>query len=178
MIVYSPTDGDALTSSVESLPRHCFLITGLGKSLPDQVIRMREELDRLCRLHEDFSDKTLGNLYFELGIAQAMGKETVVVKSPRYALASDLVRTEYIEFDDEFEVRFGRFLDALEVQASHYQMMAEQLERNPVLSLDYLRRAFLLTGDESLRDAARELLQQANLDDRARNSVEVLGARF
>lgn len=213
MIIYSPTDGDALTSAIPSMPRNCFLITKLGKSLPPEVLRMRrlvtelsaahelaiidathkvtgrDILNKIWRLiagcpisialcHESFPPKTLANIYFELGVAQAMGKETVMVKSPGFEVASDLVRTEYIEFDDDFDDRFTRFLEEIDERASHYEMMAEQLERNPILALDYLKRAFLLTEDQGLRERASELLQDANVTDRAKNSVEVLAATF
>ena len=36
------------------------------------------------------------NIYYKLGVAQALGKETLVVKSPGAKLPSDFVRTEYV----------------------------------------------------------------------------------
>ena len=66
----------------------------------------------------------------------------------------------------------------VEERAEHYEMMADQLERNPVLSLDYLRRAFLITGNNELRQSAKDLLKGANVVHRAKNSVEVLAAGF
>ena len=56
--------------------------------------------------------------------------------------------------------------------------MADQLESNPVLSIDYLKRAFLITGDIRLRKKASKLLHEAGLEDRAKNSVEQLAASF
>ncbi len=93
-------------------------------------------------------------------------------------LLSDLVRSEYIVFDGRFEENFLLFLDELAERADHYEMMAEQLERNPVLSIDYLKRAFLLTNEQGLKERALQTLQSANLQDRAKNSVEVLAASF
>lgn len=213
MILYSPMDGDALTSKIALFPLNCFLMTRLGAVVPPLAIEMRSEISRICQsrnfsvidaqhrvtgrdllnkiwhliagcpvsiaiLHEDFPASTLANIYYELGVAQAMGKETVVVKSPAYEVASDLVRSEYIVFDGRFEENFLLFLDELAERADHYEMMAEQLERNPVLSIDYLKRAFLLTNEQGLKERALQTLQSANLQDRAKNSVEVLAASF
>jgi len=213
MILYSPTDGDALTSKIASYPQNCFLMTRLGGAVSIQAIEMRTEISRICQarnfnvidarhkvtgrdllnkiwqliagcpvciaiLHEDFPAGTLANIYYELGVAQAMGKETVVVKTPAFEVASDLIRSEYIVFDQNFTENFLLFMDDLAVRAEHYEMMAEQLERNPVLSIDYLKRAFLLTNDSNLKAKALLTLQGANLQDRAKNSVEVLAASF
>lgn len=48
MIIYSPTDGDALTSNVKWLPRHCFVITQLGGKIDPELKRMRDRMHRLC----------------------------------------------------------------------------------------------------------------------------------
>ena len=45
-------------------------------------------------VHEDTASSTQANIYYELGIAQALGKETVIVKSPGAKVPSDFVRTE------------------------------------------------------------------------------------
>ena len=57
-------------------------------------------------------------------------------------------------------------------------MIADQLERNPILAIDYLRRAFLISGDERFRDKVKIHLDSAKLGDRAKNSVELLAATF
>jgi hypothetical protein len=56
--------------------------------------------------------------------------------------------------------------------------MAEDLENNPLLSIDYLRRAFLVTGSPGYRARVKEILKAAGLKGRAKNSVEMLMARF
>ena len=40
--------------------------------------------------HEDIPVPTQTNIYYELGIAQALGKETLLIKSPREKSPSDL----------------------------------------------------------------------------------------
>ena len=111
-------------------------------------------------------------------MAQALGKETLLVKSPGASVPSDFVRTEYVEFDERFDANFAAYLNTLQRQAEHYAVIAHELERNPVLAIDYLKRAFLITGDEGLRGRAQALLDDAGLDDRAKNSVEQLAAAF
>lgn len=93
-------------------------------------------------------------------------------------MPSDFIRTEYVEFNADFRRNFSRYLDSLQDWAEHYELVADQLDRNPILAIDYLKRAFLISGDERLREKAQSLLREAGLDDRARNSVELLAAAF
>lgn len=213
MIVYSPLDGDALTSAVKSQPRHCFLMTRLGKPIPPEVEYIRASITGICKnhdfkvidaaskvtgrdflmkiwkmiastplsvgiCHEDISTETQGNIFYELGVAQAMGKETLLIKSKGARVPSDFVRTEYIEFNDAFSENFSAYLADLSEQADHYEMVAMQLENNPVLAIDYLKRAYLITGNSRLRELAGSFLHEAGLESRARNSVELLAATF
>lgn len=213
MIIYSPMDGDALTSPITSNPRHCFLMTRLGNPVPRGVRDIRRSITEICNkanykvidagsrvtgrdfllkiwrliasaplsvgiCHEDIAPKTQANIYYELGIAQALGKETIIVKSPSAETPSDFIRTEHLEFDVGFATSFANYLDSLVEQASHYELVADQLERNPVLAIDYLKRAFLITGDEELRNKAKQLLNEPGLNSRAKNSVELLAAAF
>lgn len=213
MIIYSPLDGEALTSAVRSRPKHCFLITQLGGDIPEGLHAIRAAVTRLCREadykvidaraqvtggdfllkiwkliastpfsvavgHEEIPSSTQLNIYYELGVAQALGKETLLVKSPGAEVPSDLVRTEYVAFDNDFATGFRKYLNSLQEQADHYELVAEQLEKNPVLALDYLKRAFLITGDNRFRASARALIGAEGLDVRAKNSVERLAAAF
>ena len=213
MIIYSPLDGEVLTTKITSRPRCCFLMTQLGNPVPEGVEAIRRSVSDLCTgagyevidartqvtgrdfllkiwrmvasapvavgvCHEEIQFSAQANIYYELGVAQALGKETLLVKSPGARVPSDFVRTEYVEFDDAFDANFTAYLNALREQAEHYELIADQLERNPVLAIDYLKRAFLITGDEGLRGKAQALLAQAGLEDRAKNSVEQLAAAF
>jgi len=128
--------------------------------------------------HEEFPLPTIMNIYYELGIARTLGKETMIVKSIQAIHPSDLVRDEYIEFGKTFDADFSKFLDHVDKQAEYYEIMAEQLENNPLLSIDYLRRAYLITGDEKLQSRARALLRDAKLKGRAKDSVEMLAVKF
>jgi hypothetical protein len=63
-------------------------------------------------------------------------------------------------------------------QGEWYEFVAGNIERNPLLSLDYLRRAFLISGDESIREKVTEICEGLALHERAKNSVESLLADF
>ncbi len=213
MVIYSPLDGEVLTTRIRSRPRCCFLMTQLGDPVPEGVEAIRRSVSDLCGnggyevidartdvtgrdfllkiwrmiastpfavgvCHEEIPFPAQANIYYELGVAQALGKEALLVKSPGASVPSDFVRTEYVEFDERFDANFAAYLNTLQRQAEHYAVIAHELERNPVLAIDYLKRAFLITGDEGLRGRAQALLDDAGLDDRAKNSVEQLAAAF
>lgn len=129
-------------------------------------------------LHEDVPLKTQANIFYELGVAQALGKETVIVKTKRAEIPSDFARTEYITYGRGFNREFSKFLKGLSVQADHYERMADLLENDPILALNYLRRAYLITGDKKLKAEAKRILKAADVGSRAKNSVEQLAAAF
>lgn len=213
MIIYNPLDGDAITNSVESKPKHCFLMTRLGKSIPNGVKDIRNAVTAICTtynysvidasarvtgrdfllkiwrqiaavplavgvVHEDIPPSSQANIYYELGVAQALGKETVIIKSVGADVPSDFVRSEYILFDENFDANFASYFRSIIEQAEHYETVADQLDRNPILAIDYLKRAFLITGDKKLRKKAKAIADKAGLEQRAKNSVELLAAAF
>ncbi len=60
----------------------------------------------------------------------------------------------------------------------YYDTTADSLEMNPLLAIDYLRRAYLISGDKGYRKKAKEILKDVSLDGRAKNSVEMILAKF
>jgi hypothetical protein len=129
-------------------------------------------------VHEGIRPETMANVFYELGWMQAYGRETVVIKVGDVKLPSDLVRTEYISVDARFNRNMEGFLTSLNDRAEYYQTLAGLLEANPLLAIDYLRRAYLLTGTRALRQRARRIFAASGLDGRALNSVERLMATF
>lgn len=129
-------------------------------------------------VHEGIRPQTLANIYYELGLMQAYGRETVVVRVGSPDLPSDLVRTEYIAFDTKFEVRFNQFIASLAPAAAYYRTVGEQLENNPLLAIDYFRRSYLLSEDAELRALANDAFETAGLSDRGKASVERLMVKF
>jgi hypothetical protein len=128
--------------------------------------------------HESFSKATLMNIYYELGMARTMGKETVIVKSAKAKHPSDLVRDEYIEFNGDFAGRFSNYLDELDTVAESYETMADALDLNPLLAIDFLRRAYLITADKGLKTKINRLAKEAKFGERAKNSVEMLMSKI
>lgn len=129
-------------------------------------------------LHEDIPQPTQANIIYELGVAQALGKETVIIKSAGAEVPSDLIRTEYVTFDENFDANFNAYLESIHEAAEYYELVADQLEKDPILALDYLKRAFLITGHIQLRNKANDIVAAAGLEERAGNSVEMIAASF
>jgi hypothetical protein len=129
-------------------------------------------------VHEDVSAATMANIYYELGMLQAYGRDTVVVKVGDPALPSDFARTQYVEAGRGFEKRFKSFVDSLAERKDYYLKVGAGVEHDPLLAIDYLRRASLLGGKTDLNRRARELLEVSGIGNRAKSSVEELMLTF
>ena len=130
-------------------------------------------------IHSAIPPETLGNIFFELGLLQAYGKETLVVKAGEIDIPSDFVRTEYIPAGAGLERKAKSFMTTVLQQGEHFAEVSDYVvDGNPLLAIDYLRRAYLILGDESLQARALEIFGGLNLEARARNSVEMLLAGF
>lgn len=95
---------------------------------------------------EEMKLTTISNIFYEIGVLNALGKETIVVKTKGVDIPSDFIRTEYIEYDDRFKTKINKFLDQIDELADHYDLMGNALEANPVLTIDYYKRAYLISG--------------------------------
>ena len=129
-------------------------------------------------VHEGMPAMTLCNVFYEVGLAQALGKETIVIKTARAEVPSDFVRTEYIEYDSGFEHTLSRFVESVLERSAYYEEMSYLLEQNPLLAIDYLRRSFLISGREECSSRASEIVSALPLEGRARDSVEMMLAEF
>jgi hypothetical protein len=127
---------------------------------------------------DDMPHKTLANIFYEIGLMQAYGKETLIIKTARAEMPSDFVRTEYIDFADGFTNEIQKYVDKFFNWASDYEFMSELVEKNPLLAIDYLKRAWLITGEDAYREKATEIFQEAGIEGRAKNSVEMLLVDF
>lgn len=128
--------------------------------------------------HESMPPETLANIFYEVGLMHSYGKETLVLKSPKAKVPSDFVRTEWVPFDSKAEGKLDQFMDEVGNRPEYYGKMADILENNPLLSIDYLRRAYLVCGEKQYRERAQKYLEEAGLEGRAKNSVEMLFAQF
>jgi hypothetical protein len=126
----------------------------------------------------DMSHQTFANIFYEIGLMQAYGKETLVIKTEDTQVPSDFVRTEYIEFKDDFEDKIENYSESFFNLASHYEFMSEVVENNPLLAIDYLKRAWLISGEDIYKQKAKEIYHNAGVEGRAKNSVEMLLVDF
>lgn len=126
----------------------------------------------------DMSNKTIANIFYEIGLMQAYGKETLIIKTVGTKVPSDFVRTEHIEFAAGFKKKIKKYLEKYFNWASDYEFMSELVEKNPLLAIDYLKRAWLISGENAYRQKAREIFQGAGIEGRAKNSVEMLLVDF
>lgn len=132
----------------------------------------------IALVHKDISASTLANIFFELGMLQAYGRETVVVRIGDASIPSDFTRSEWIPTGPTFKKQLGQFIAGLADRENYYRRMSELVERNPLLAIDYLRRATLLSGDADLRQRARRILDESGIGERSKASVEQLMLEF
>lgn len=213
MILYRPNDGDVYSAKIRYRPRTCFIMTQLGKPIPDDIKKIRSALkpvlkkrklkiidaesrvtgrDFLTKIWEmiisvplgiaivnkSMSSLTFSNIFYEIGLMQAYGKETLVIKTKDVKIPSDFIRTEYIEYGRGFTGKLNQFFDSFFELNEYYETAADSLEKNPLLAIDYLRRAFLISGENSHRQKAKSIHSNLSLDGRAKNSVEMILAKF
>lgn len=125
-------------------------------------------------VHENMPTTTQCNVFYEVGIAQSLGKETLVIKTKEAKVPSDFVRTEYIEYGEDFGQKIAKYLTYFFERAEYFVTMADQLESNPLASIDYLRRAYLITGNESCRKEAEKIIELGIFEGRAKTSVDMM----
>lgn len=88
-----------------------------------------------------------------------LGKETLILKSKELKIRSDFIRTEYVNYDSNFKNDLEKFFSGLKDREEHYEIMSSALSADPVLAIDYLRRAFLLSGDNKHQELAGDIFQ-------------------
>lgn len=113
---------------------------------------------------KDMKVSTISNIFYEIGVLNALGKETIVIKSKDFNIPSDFIRTEYIVYDNEFSDKINKFLDQVFELADHYEIMGESLETNPLLTIDYYKRAYLITGSKKYFRKTEEIIDGQKFD--------------
>ena len=113
---------------------------------------------------KDINPYTLSNIFYEIGLLQAYGKETLIIKTRDSYVPSDFIRTEYIEYGRDFGVKINNFISNLKEQSEYYASAAELLEENPLLSIDYLRRAYMINGISKYKEQAQEIINKTKFD--------------
>ena len=120
---------------------------------------------------EKMSASTISNIFYEIGILNTLGKETIVIKTKAYKIPSDFVRTEYLVYNKNFEKKINKFINTFFDLADHYDKMADSLELNPLLSIDYWRRAYLITGNGKYLDKAKKMFKNNHFDPQSKHFI-------
>ena len=118
-------------------------------------------------ISEDLPARTIGNIFYELGLMDSYGKETLVIKTPKCDIPSDLKRTEYINAENRYSRKIESFLNNIQKRADYYELVADQIELgDPVQAIDYKRRAYLITGENRIKSSANRLykLRKTEID--------------
>lgn len=110
---------------------------------------------------EELSQRTLENIFYEIGLFQALGKETLIIKTKETSVPSDFVRTEYIEYGRDFKIRINKYVNTFFEQANFYHTMADQLGSDPLIAIDYLKRAYLIDKKRHHKKEAREIFNKS-----------------
>ena len=123
-------------------------------------------------ISENMKMPTIANIFYEIGVLNALGKETIVIKTKGTKIPSDFVRTEYIVYDRQFKRKINKFLDQVIELADHYELLGENLEANPLLTIDYYKRAYLITGEEKFLKKTKELLNENDFDNQSKHFIK------
>ena len=119
-------------------------------------------------ISEDVKASTISNIFYEVGVLNALGKESIIVKTSSFDVPSDFVRTEYVNYGRGFNKKVENFLNSTLELADHFDTIAESLEVNPLLSIDYWRRAYLISGSEIYIEKAESLFKMEKFDNQTR----------
>jgi len=123
-------------------------------------------------LTKDMKVSTISNIFYEVGVLNALGKETIVIKTKDFKIPSDFIRTEYIEYDTDFSDKINKFFDQVFDLADHYEIMGESLESNPLLAIDYYKRAYLITGDSKYFRKTEEVMKGLKFDLQSKHYID------
>jgi hypothetical protein len=117
---------------------------------------------------------TISNIFYELGILNALGKETIIVKTNDFEIPSDFIRTEYIVYDNNFAKKINKFIDETLELAVHYEIMGDNLDKNPNLAIDYYRRAYLITGNTKYLRKVKYIFNKNTFDEQSTHFIKSL----
>lgn len=182
-----PTPAEVI--EIRQALRQCLCGRDIAEIDADSVVTGRDFLMKIWQMiiavplgiaiiHKTMSPQTLSNIFYEIGLLQAYGKETIIIRTKGTKIPSNLVRTEYIEYNASFESNLNKFLDVFLDLPDHFDTIADQMENNPLLAIDYLRRAYLISGDDSYKQKATSIFDSSCFEGRAKNSVEMLLIKF
>lgn len=112
----------------------------------------------IALISEKLDSRTVANIFYEIGILQALGKEILIIKSKGFNMPSDFIRTEYIEYDNKFKDKINQYLKTYFELAEHYELLGCELIKDPITSIDYLRRSYLMTGENNIKNKIDKII--------------------
>lgn len=120
----------------------------------------------LSIVSRDTPSETLANIFFEIGIANLLGKPTILIKRGKMNLPSDFVRTEWVQYkegeDAQFKKDFQDALDGVMEMSDYYHKLGELAfeasEPNLDLAFERFRQSALITGHEDSLNKIRDVL--------------------
>jgi len=105
----------------------------------------------IALISENLEPTTIANIFYEIGLLQALGKETLIIKTEISNIPSDFIRTEYIEYDNKFKDKINEYINTYFQLAEHYELLGCELIKDPITSIDYLKRSYLMTGNSNTK---------------------------
>lgn len=112
----------------------------------------------IALISEELHPKTIANIFYEIGLLQALGKETLIIKTEEYDIPSDFIRTEHIEYDRKFKNKINKYIKTYFELAEHYELLGCELIKNPITSIDYLKRSHLMTGESKAKNKMNKII--------------------
>jgi len=112
----------------------------------------------IALISENLNSTTIANIFYEIGLLQALGKETLIIKTEKSNIPSDFIRTEYIKYDNKFKEKIDEYLITYFEQAEHYELLGCELIKDPITSIDYLKRSYLMTGEKNTKNKINKII--------------------
>ncbi len=81
-------------------------------------------------ISEDLPSGTIGNIFYELGLMDSYGKETLVLKTKDCVIPSDLTRTEYIRAEGHYVRKLRSFINNVLERVDYYEVVADENRRS------------------------------------------------
>ena len=112
----------------------------------------------IALISENLNSATIANIFYEIGLLQALGKETLIIKTEGSNIPSDFIRTEYIEYNNKFKDKINEYLKTYFELAEHYELLGCELIKDPITSIDYLKRSYLMTGKSNTKNKIYKII--------------------
>jgi len=135
-----------------------------------QILSVPMGIAILCK---DMQSTTVANVFYEIGLLDSLGKETLVIRTKDYDIPSDFIRTEYITYGRGWASKLNQFFNNVFEQEKHYLTMSELTDNDPILSIDFLRRAYLISARREYINKAKDVFEKNRTSINRYNSFQI-----